>query len=138
MATKVDASPTKTQSKPVVWVGCARGKYQWDDSVKKRGDADVDLQGEAITKYSWSDGKKVVSIYLELPGIDDVPDSALHLESDDREVLLVIPNLRGKRRKFTLAHLPTAIDSAKVARRKGKDTVVLKLHKKEERSWQHL
>ena len=29
-----------------------------------------DVQGEAITKYCWSEGKNTVSIYLELDGLD--------------------------------------------------------------------
>ena len=52
----------------------AAGEYQWDD--RSGGDADKDVQGEAISKYSWSDGKKTVSIYIELDGLDDVAEEA--------------------------------------------------------------
>ena len=37
-----------------------RPEHQWDD--RSGGDADKDVQGEAITKYCWSEGKKTVSI----------------------------------------------------------------------------
>ena len=54
-------------SKPIEYEGAAAGKYQWDDS-RPKGDADSAL-GQAITKYGWSDGKKQVSVYIELvPG----------------------------------------------------------------------
>ena len=36
------------------------GKYPWDD--RPGGDADQDVQGEAITKCCWSEGKKTVCI----------------------------------------------------------------------------
>ena len=42
-------------------------EHQQDD--RSGGDADKD--GEAITKYSWSEGKNVVNMYLELDGLDD-------------------------------------------------------------------
>jgi len=52
---------------PPKWEGTVAGKYQWDDSSKKSRDADKDMgAGEAITKYSWGDGKKQVSITLSL------------------------------------------------------------------------
>eukprot|EP00421_Protoceratium_reticulatum_P014287 CAMPEP_0168389376 /NCGR_PEP_ID=MMETSP0228-20121227/16933_1 /TAXON_ID=133427 /ORGANISM="Protoceratium reticulatum, Strain CCCM 535 (=CCMP 1889)" /LENGTH=94 /DNA_ID=CAMNT_0008402649 /DNA_START=57 /DNA_END=338 /DNA_ORIENTATION=+ len=62
----------KKEKKPVVYEGAAAGKYNYDDAKK----VDVEM-GEAINKYSWADGKKRVSIYIELEGLDDVPDDAL-------------------------------------------------------------
>ena len=35
---------------------------------------------KAITKYSWSEGKNAVNIYLELDGLDDVTDDAFKAE----------------------------------------------------------
>merc|ERR1712137_1291156 len=96
---------------------------------------DKDLQGEAINKYSWSDGKKAVSVYIELDGLDDVADDALVVESKEEEVSLTIAALNGKRRRFALAGLSEEIDGVKLVRKKGKNTVVLKLQKKEEKSW---
>ena len=47
-----------TETKAPEYIGAAAGKYQWDD--RSGGDADKDVQGEAMSKYSWSDGKKTV------------------------------------------------------------------------------
>ena len=53
-------------------------EHQRDD--RPGGDADKDVQGEAITKYSWSEGKNAVNIYLELDGLDDVTEDASKAE----------------------------------------------------------
>jgi len=120
----------KKEAKPVAYEGAAAGKYQWDDAKK----VDVEM-GEAITKYGWSDGKKRVSIYIELDGLDDVPDDALCLESGEKSVSLTIASLGGKKKRFALSGLFAEIDGAKLERKKGKNTVALKLQKKEEKSW---
>ena len=45
-------------------IGADTGKSQWDD--RTRNVADQDVQGEPFNQHSWSDGKKMVSIYIEL------------------------------------------------------------------------
>ena len=112
------------------------GKYQWDD--RPGGDADKDVQGEAITKYCWSEGKNTVSIYLELDGLDDVTDDALKVESGKTNVSLTIASVAGKHRIFKLTGLAHEITGVKVAQKKGKQTVSLKLAKKEEKTWRKL
>ena len=62
------------------YIGAVAGKYQWDD--QPGGDADKDVQGEAITKYFWSERKNAASIFLELDGWDDVADDAFKVETD--------------------------------------------------------
>ena len=46
-----------TETKAPEYIGAAAGKYQWDD--RSGGDADK-VRGEAISKYSWSNGKKMI------------------------------------------------------------------------------
>merc|ERR1712072_329047 len=65
----------KPTSNDPQYTGTVTGKYQWDEPSKGKA-ADDDVKGEAISKYSWSDGKKAV-IYIELDGLDDVADDAL-------------------------------------------------------------
>eukprot|EP00418_Pyrodinium_bahamense_P014305 CAMPEP_0179109352 /NCGR_PEP_ID=MMETSP0796-20121207/50983_1 /TAXON_ID=73915 /ORGANISM="Pyrodinium bahamense, Strain pbaha01" /LENGTH=180 /DNA_ID=CAMNT_0020807455 /DNA_START=81 /DNA_END=623 /DNA_ORIENTATION=- len=120
----------EAEKKPVVYEGAAAGKYNFDDAKK----VDVEM-GEAITQYSWADGKKRVSIYIELPGLDDVADDALLAESGEKSVSLTIASLGGKKRRFALSGLFAEIDGVKLERKKGKNTVVLKMQKKEEKSW---
>ncbi|CAE7876432.1 PGK1 [Symbiodinium microadriaticum] len=77
---------------PPKWEGTVTGKYQWDDSKKKNTDADKDMSsaGDAITKYSWGDGKKQVSIYIELDGLDDCTEDMFQASSGEKDVSLTI------------------------------------------------
>ena len=98
------------------------GKYQWDN--RPGGDADKDVQGEAITKYCWSEGKNTACIYLELDGLDDVPDGAFKVECDKTNVSLTIASVAGKQRIFKLTGLAHEITGVKVAQRKEKTDVL--------------
>merc|ERR1719401_1791451 len=120
--------------------GVVKGKYNWDTNANTKRDADDDVKGAAITKYSWADGKKAVSIYVELEGLDDVADDALKAESGEKECSLTIDAI-GKppaKRVLRLAGLSNEIDGVKLVRKPGKNTVVLKLQKKEETTWYSL
>merc|ERR1719382_1377964 len=131
---KADTEETaeeKPAAGPPVWEGCAAGKYQWDENRKA---VDLDM-GDAITKYSWSDGKKQVSIYIELEGLDDLAEDAFVVDSGEKECSLVIAMSDSKKKRFALSSLSEEIDGVKLVRKKGKNTVVLKLQKKEEKSW---
>jgi len=119
--------------------GVVTGKYNWGkDTTNKAADADV--AGEAITKYSWSDGKKAVSVYVEMEGLDDVADDALTTESGAKECSLTIGAIGSppKKKTLKLSGLSNEIDGVKLTRKPGKNTVVLKLQKKEEKSWWQL
>ena len=105
-------------------------EHQWDDRC---GDPDKDVQGEATTKHCWSEGKNTVSIYLELDGLDDVTDDAFKAEYGKTNVSLTIASVAGKERIFKLTGLADEITGVKVAQKKGKQTVSLKLTKKEEK-----
>ena len=52
VAVQRQVSPRTTETKP--------SEHQWDD--RSGGDADKDVQSEAITKHCWSGGKKMISI----------------------------------------------------------------------------
>ena len=54
-------------------------EHQQDD--RSSGDADKEVQGEAITKYSWPEGKTAVNINLELDGLDYVTEDAFKAAS---------------------------------------------------------
>merc|ERR1712061_572219 len=120
-------------------MGVVKGKYNWDNNTPNQKDAD--LAGEAITKYSWSDGKKVVSIYIEMEGLDAVGDDDLKAESGEKEVELTIAatGSPAKKRTLKLQKLANEIDGVKLVRKPGKNTVVLKLTKKDaDKSWYKL
>ena len=87
-------------------------EHQQDD--RSGGDADKDVQGEAVTKYSWPEGKNAVSIHLELDGLDDVTEDAFKAESGKTNVSLTIASVAGKQRIFTLTGLAHEITGVKV------------------------
>mmetsp|Transcript_41975 Transcript_41975/g.110897 ORF Transcript_41975/g.110897 Transcript_41975/m.110897 type:complete len:159 (-) Transcript_41975:30-506(-) len=134
-----DAKAAPPEKRHVDFVGCAKGKYEWTDTSNKK-DADADIAGFLITKYSWSDGKKAVSVYVAMDGLDAVPDGALSCESGQRKASLTIAAIGTppRRKVLRLPHLSGDIDGVKLVRRPGKDTVVLKLQKREERPWKEL
>mmetsp|Transcript_34438 Transcript_34438/g.67938 ORF Transcript_34438/g.67938 Transcript_34438/m.67938 type:complete len:207 (-) Transcript_34438:120-740(-) len=125
--------------KPETYDGVVTGKYQWDKEGPGKKDAD-DMAGQAITKYAWSDGKKTVSVYVELPGLDDVPEDKISVASGEKEASLTIEAIGTppKKRSLALKGLSEEIDGAKFTKKTGKNTVVLKMTKKEEKTWYQL
>merc|ERR1719414_621828 len=85
---KEEAKEEDKKPKGPEYDGVVKGKYQWDKDTPNTKNADV--AGEVISKYSWSDGKKAVSIYIEMEGLDTVPDDALKAESSEKEATLTI------------------------------------------------
>ena len=110
-----------TDTKIPEYTGAVAGKYQWND--RSGGDAVEDLQGEAITKYCWSDRKKTVSIYIEQEGLDDVAEDPFKAESDKTDVSLTIDSVVGKWRTSQLTGLAHEITGVKVAQKKNKHMV---------------
>lgn len=92
----------------------------------------------AITEYSWADGKKQVSVYIELDGLDEVAEEALVTESGEKSVCFTVAPAGGQRRRFLLTNLFRGIDGVKMQRRVGRNQVVLRLLKKEQRPWYSL
>merc|ERR1719326_1420448 len=91
--------------KPVEYEGACAGKYKFGDDHKP---VEVD-QGAAITAYSWSDGKKRVSIYVEIDGLNALADDKITHTSGETEVSLTI-EVGGKARKLALSGLFAEID----------------------------
>ena len=80
----------------------------------------------------------MVNIHLELDGLDDVTEDAFKAESGKTNVSLTIASVAGKQRSFTLTGLANEITGVKVAQKKGKQTVSLKLTMKEKKTWHKL
>ena len=92
----------------------------------------------SAAQYSWSEGKNAVNIYTELDGLDDVAEDASKAESGKTNVSLTIASVAGKQRIFKLTGLAHEITGVKVAQKRGKQTVSLKLTRKEEKTWHKL
>lgn len=111
-----------------------KGKYTWGADAENNTKASLDTLGSTIADYSWCDGDKKVSIYVTLPGLDDVPSDDLSFElfNDGKSVVFVANNVRGKTRVLKFDPLFRRCTAAKIVRKKGRDTVVLKLTKQME------
>mmetsp|Transcript_26239 Transcript_26239/g.73399 ORF Transcript_26239/g.73399 Transcript_26239/m.73399 type:complete len:173 (-) Transcript_26239:111-629(-) len=138
VATEEAKAPVEEKPKGPAYDGVVKGKYEWGQDAEGKKDADADMvHGDAITKYGWSDGKKVVSVYIELPGLDDVAEDAITVSHEANKVSCTIAAIGSppKKRSLTLNGLANEIEGVKLVCKKGKNTIVLKLQKKEEKSW---
>ena len=125
-----------------------KGKYNWDltnnnnNNKKKTSEkASVTPSSGAIVDYAWCDGKKSVSVYVELPGLDHVhyDDMQVSLTNDGEGVLFEAKNVTGKNRFLEIDKLHKKVKSAKLVRKMGKDMVIIKLVKDDEkRTWYNL
>ena len=96
--------------------------------------------GRAITDYAWSDDKKIISIYIELEGLDNISADAITVVSEERQVSLTIAAVGSPpiKRQLLLSGLREEITEAKITLKPAKSIVVLKLVKKEEKAWTRL
>ena len=112
------------------------GKYTWDMSpFKTKEKAVVTLPSGVISDYAWADGKKSVSIYITLPGLDTVAseDMSVKLINKDSGLLFEVANLQGKKRFLSIKELSKKPKSVKFVRKMGRDQVVIKVFKENEK-----
>lgn len=118
--------------------GNVRGKYDWTDEEPEFRDAPVNDVGAEIMDYSSSDGDRKFSVYITLEDIDHVSSEKMTLTLGDskRDAKFTVDMPDG-RRFFTAsaALLKREVRNPKIIRKRGKDTVVLKFTKCEERTW---
>mmetsp|Transcript_7224 Transcript_7224/g.11774 ORF Transcript_7224/g.11774 Transcript_7224/m.11774 type:complete len:146 (-) Transcript_7224:126-563(-) len=107
-----------------------KGKYEWDNKGGENTTAENVVCG-VIEKYSWADGTKNVSLYLDVA--DEVPDDGVSISNTSRSVTLVVQDKR-----LHIPNLAREISGATFARKKGKNQLVVKLAKKDTISWTKL
>lgn len=106
-----------------------KGKYEWNNGENKA--ADNVTAKTTIDTYGWADGKKRVSIHVDVD--DDVPDDAIELSSTAESVTFTV---QGK--TLHIPKLAHEITEANFARKPGKNQTVVKLTKRDEISWHKL
>eukprot|EP00927_Polykrikos_kofoidii_P038840 TRINITY_DN33287_c0_g1_i1.p1 TRINITY_DN33287_c0_g1~~TRINITY_DN33287_c0_g1_i1.p1 ORF type:complete len:250 (+),score=59.57 TRINITY_DN33287_c0_g1_i1:128-877(+) len=125
----------------------APGKWDWWDEAAGGGAVGstqrkqaLPVETEAIDTYSWSDGTSTVSVYVELPGLDAVSDRALLVDSGERRVVLTVLGIGEppKRRRLALVGLFEDVESVRLDRKLGKNTIVLRFQKRQQRPWTSL
>jgi len=109
------------------------GKYNWDTKKKPKEKAVLVPSSGAIVDYAWCDGDKAVSVYVDLEGLDAVPDDELKatLTNDNKGLSFKVKNLDGKLRFLKIETLKEKVKSVKLIRKKGKNRVVIKLFKED-------
>mmetsp|Transcript_666 Transcript_666/g.850 ORF Transcript_666/g.850 Transcript_666/m.850 type:complete len:200 (-) Transcript_666:62-661(-) len=108
--------------------GYEKGKYAWSEATTNEI-ASPDALGTTIVDYAWSDGKKKVSVYVTLDGLDAIESEAITAKVlGERHVRLELVFPTGKR-ILDLQNLFGRVGSIEVTPKKGKNQLVLKIHK---------
>lgn len=128
------------QEEPFAEQNSSTGKQPVVEALKSESAADKELAGEAISTYSWADGKKTVSVSVDLEGLGAVADETLSVTWGVRECLLTATAVGNppRRRTLRLTELAGEIEAAKLERKPGEDTILLRLSKKVKKPWQQL
>ncbi|CAE8638816.1 unnamed protein product, partial [Polarella glacialis] len=111
------------------YTGTVTGHYQWGEKPPNKK-AEPSL-GHSIKDYAWSDGKRHVSIYITLPGLDAAEDRDLKLSFESREVAFAA-KLKGEMHIFEARQLLHDISAVQLVRKKKASQVVLKLRKQDD------
>mmetsp|Transcript_81773 Transcript_81773/g.212747 ORF Transcript_81773/g.212747 Transcript_81773/m.212747 type:complete len:159 (+) Transcript_81773:64-540(+) len=106
-----------------------KGKYDWSGGENKPAESAV--QRGTIDKYSWADGSKTVSIYIDVP--DEVPDEEIQISHTAETVTLTVQGDR-----LHIPKLAHNISDARFTRKPGKNQLVVKLVKADVVGWSKL
>jgi len=90
---------------------------------------------EAISRYSWEDGKTWVSVIVEMDGLEELGSDCLTVEHDRKHVRLTVVFPGGKIRRLDLAELLWEIQGVEIEPVFTLGVVILKLLKVEKRRW---
>merc|ERR1712187_593238 len=110
------------------------GKYQWDEAGSKK--AEDGAFGAKICDYGWADGKKRVSVYVEIKGIDELPDDKLSVVVDESKRKVVFTASFESKRVLTLDKLNADVTKAEIKKKPGK--VQINIFKEKEEPWHQL
>ncbi len=91
-----------------------------------------------ITQYSWSDGRKTVSVYVPLAFLNgaELPETGVSIEYSATSVSLICTDASGRAHELRFPKLHEEISGAKHKRKE--DSIVLVLSKATEMSWYKL
>ncbi|OQR93741.1 hypothetical protein ACHHYP_02320 [Achlya hypogyna] len=117
--------------------------HEWDGQCEPRLIATTEApvvasNDKSITKYAWADGKKAVSVYVELPNIGGHDDAHIVLDWAARsiEVRIKAFDATGADLVFKIKTLYDDIMNASL--KKKDDKLVLRLTKAKELTWYSL
>ena len=91
---------------------------------------------KSIREYSWGDGKKIVTVYVDFEMATEVGEEKLDVQTTADTVTFSITDFQGNDYKLYIDKLNAEIDSASIKVKEGQFKVLLK--KKEESPWFNL
>jgi hypothetical protein len=89
-----------------------------------------------ITEYSWADGKKSVTIYIDYDEAMNVSADTIVVETNTESFVFTFTGVDDKNYKLLVDKLSNEIESGTVKQKEGQFRIVLK--KKEETTWFNL
>ncbi|KAH9058767.1 hypothetical protein Ae201684P_006107 [Aphanomyces euteiches] len=114
--------------------------HQWDGQCEPRlistGESVIQVSKDRpITAYAWADGKKSVSVYIDIPSIGAHSDDKIVLDWNPRSLEVRIRELdpSGADMVFKIKYLYEEIMGATL--KKKDDKIVLRLTKSKELTW---
>jgi hypothetical protein len=87
----------------------------------------------SIREYSWGDGKKIVTIYVDFEKAGEVGEERYDVQTTSDTVTFSIVDFNGKDYKLYIDKLNSEVESASVKVKEGQFKVILR--KKEESPW---
>merc|ERR1712187_721988 len=129
-----DLEQENKQPANTAYEGCAKGKYQWDEAGSKK--AEDGAFGAKICDYGWADGKKRVSVYVEIKGIDELPDDKLSVTVDENKRKVIFTAGFDSQRVLTLDPLNADVTKAEIKKKPGK--IQINIFKEKEEPWYKL
>jgi hypothetical protein len=91
-----------------------------------------------LTKYAWDQSSKTVSVYLTLPGVQNMPEGAVEVKFGKRGVMMLATDETGKKSWFKIPNLCKVIDGDGSTFKIKEGQVVLKLKKTVSETWSDL
>merc|ERR1712048_1201893 len=92
--------------------------------------------GSKICDYAWADGKKRVSVYVEIKGIDELPDDKLSVTVDENKRKVTFTAGFDSQRVLTLDKLNADVTKAEIKKKPGK--IQINIFKEKEEPWYKL
>ena len=106
---------------------------------KREATKDEKVQYQTIAKYAFDSEGGYVSVYITLPGIQELPASNFEFEAQERSMSLRIMGYKGFNHRLQVPKLSEFIDPKKSTFKVKKDMVLVKLCKiKKDFHWYEL
>ena len=105
---------------------------QWDGKEAPRllssvgeGDAPYSRLSVAFKEYSWGDGKKIVTVYLDFAKAEQVSDEAISVSTSSDTLTFQITDFEGKDYRLYVDNLSAEVSGARFKKKEGQFKILL-------------